>query len=700
MFQITFYGQTINVPKDADFYAIITQKQRVYTTDFDIPITPEVLKAFEVGGLLTQENGSYFTPKTLPATLSGFGLVFDCTLTINSIKQSEHTMNITLFSPALLPTIFYEQQHDFANAYDRLVYPLIRESSPQAIYTGYKTDAGKFLLNMPVLTLGDIVDYLSQQNYGVDLDDVIDPRSICMVPMSVYCDARYKMRRVYFDCLIQASNSGLRVPFLRLFKGDYYNLLNDTCEINYTNSYRSNRLYFQNRFTLSEDCRRMRIAYSIQRSSNLIYTGNSEYYIKIEKKSKSTNTYSTFFDGVDHPILPFFWNTDDDLVIDDTTTYVDFDNLTAGEYRITFMMQDEVFNYNSGHQAFTGVMQYMFDDDCVGVRPIEGNKDDEKCEKSAGLSLSFSIQTGSFHSGCWGMNEYDYGMQAWLHNDTFTQVGWYVHDTQVRTNYRHNHGFNETFYNQSPALMFTNRLSAFQNESIFTLLQRLATLHNLRVNINHQAHTISLSHQIDPQVITDYTLYDELIFDNSHVVDNVRYKNMGEDYAVLGNNVVESDQVIMNCKTSPIVTDDEQTETYVWFNPALVSGRDANPAPEEFHGNVIFPKQFGDEEYKTTFLVKDGRYLLANNTFHGTLAVLQAVDGYAIYDESIFLSGGLNAQYRYDYPTTLNVGQVVKTKVVGVVLSDFVVYQTRVFRVLSQEIDDNGVNDLELLLYE
>lgn len=246
MWSILYNGHTVALPNSDDFYAIITDTTKMFTTNVDLPISEDLINIFNIKGLLTRENGAFFKKVTLPCTLQGFGVRIPCKISIESIKQKEGLLNLYMEAKSTIaysPTEWGELDKDVWAGYH---YPMIRKPDVLPYFWGgivapkfyHEADPVEYenqpvSHNLPYLTKANLESLLTRSGYpNVNLPN------INVYPNQIYMNGRYKMRRIYAKSNVSSMGWGGGILYpdswviedAVCYKGDYAGIGDDVVE--------------------------------------------------------------------------------------------------------------------------------------------------------------------------------------------------------------------------------------------------------------------------------------------------------------------------------------------------------------------------------------------------------------------------------------------------------------------------------------
>lgn len=131
-----------------------------YSTDFELPMSPEVVRAFGVGGMLTQSAGG----KTLDGTLiMSNGRTFPCKVRAKSVDVENNSVSVWM-TVSTLPEIYSKRVCDIAEEYgsDLIFDYFIGNSTPPLPTFSIDYDTGRDYnaSKLPSIRIIDFLDYL------------------------------------------------------------------------------------------------------------------------------------------------------------------------------------------------------------------------------------------------------------------------------------------------------------------------------------------------------------------------------------------------------------------------------------------------------------------------------------------------------------------------------------------------------------
>lgn len=669
MWSILYNGHTVALPDSDDFYTVITDTTKMFTTNVDLPITEDLIKIFNIKGLLTREDGAFFKKVTLPCTLQGFGVRIPCKISIESIKQKEGLLNLYLEAKSIFGYNIAEQvnQGGFKVIWDSYHYPLYQDPNEQSytpIYTGYERNneyyATCHVPRIPMNTFVNIANVLGWQNNGAIPD-------ISFFPNEIYMNSRYKMRR----------------QFARM-KSNYLNFnetINYVCEGYYAG--------FSNSEIIGETMHHLVKGQHFVVKSNFSTRPfrTIRHYFRYLFNEEGTQSPFTVVLNVTYP-KPFtftYQNTPINAIYNATTElyeitqdisnlsgtiedqYFDLQSNDTGRFCITYSADRDAANYHVDVE-FRLYTQCMIDDDLsdTGILLSPIPKGD--------VVFSSEEITEPYEEGEITYRWHKITVSGW---NSLSWAGDMTegYDGLLLTNFPPNSPYGEDFYNSSPALMWTNALDWFYN---YSLLDVFTLYHNISGR-EFSFNPFLLQYEWGSTAITNidnYVLYDEINFDDTFAT--IKYKLANGTEILVGNDMD-------NMKT--VDTPLNQTIS--------IEGKHFSTLYQQGSDVVLYAPRGKDDAP------------IANNTLLNKTKEITPVTHVSTMNDNaggVFVYsnryGGYDIAFQPIPYTTLEVGQIVTTHVMGYIPTQFVVYQTRTFRVLEQEIDANGVNELKLLLYK
>jgi len=681
MFSILYNGVTIPLPDNDDFYSVFSQDNKMFTTDFELPITPEMIDVFRLRGILTQEDGEFFTPVQLPCELQGYGVRIPCVMNVDNVSQTKNTVTISLKGLGLYGNDYYGFLKYYPDVLDAAEYPLYYNNPQNNIFwAGIRADwsnnqqTRQYMINTPAMEYNDIVRLLSTFNY--QLDNL--PTDICVVPNKIMMDARYKMRRVFAGLYTRGNQ--------KIMKGDYYNLYDDKFNFHTALNTPLSTASLTNTFTTKEYTDAMRVYYSLDLRSQ--YSPISTQYINIEVLSNNNDwRIKTSADPTEQQAsynitlrkyrieIPLYYVTGDGIEVN----YFELINMPAGDYEFILHIGWDV----AANVSLFIKYQYVFKDNCEGTRQIIGNPDDESYDTPT--SEETITTTGSFNSSGWGLRpQYDYSGEITTN---------FIQDTE---------GFELVRYNYTPALMVTNKYACFDGVSLYSILQNIANILDKYLFVSSQTQTIDFVDDITTTAgfVGQHILFDKIEFDDEYV----RQKKYSYFNKVIdGEDAIDTNNVFMGYVPSASYA--------LWMNntsndPLLYYFDNTGTAQSLLTSRTVLyvlnTNNIGLTDYTQLFYDADitmfGRPKRLINTV--VFVLNENADGYFVSQRSLPGITVINQNsHKNEITTTLNRGQIVTVRLMGYIPYQYVVYQTRTFRVLTQELGADGVNEVTLLLY-
>lgn len=670
MFSILYNGSTIPLPDNDDFYTVINMEDKLYTTDFDLPITSQMINVFRLEGILTKENGSYFTPVQLPCTLQGFGLNTPCKLMLNSISQSNNTINISLQWQSIFGGDVQELQSIYNPNYvwdTRFIYPLFRtQTNPQyalssPIYSGFVGQVPHdgvvvpfYNCTAPLIRSYDVDALVNLCGFSIASGSSFP--LISFAPNALYGNKAYKMRRVQ---LVDTNDGGTTKTQVRA--GNYGGIYDDVVTYSYGNYSYGNVFKYNNTFKFGMGARKMRV-----------YMDMTNTYTIITAKISCSNDFRLIYNYFEYPALinngryEVSFNISNALPFEDNFFEM-IGNIADGDCEITL-------NFVPLHGNVS--LQYFFDDDETGVfRPPT-----KQTEYGVDADNTYYYRWYGFNSMDWGMTLEDY-------------------DGDFPTPTFGDNDYSQNFYNLSTALMFTNAWDWFSGISLQDIMNQVAIQSGMVFRFNLFNMTYSFDNEIKSTKLTNHILWDKLEFDNRYVNTHYEYAN-GFSLSDAEDSVSLSTQRLVVSEDSIYATHPDRMiwdpMTQDWY-PALLMIRKTNEQPslEDYSGYYNITRysdieQITDGNYifQKPFMLSTRRMALINDKSHGFVCYTYGTT-VQNYEDTATVK----------LFTTLNKGQVVTVRLMGYIPYQYIVYQTRTFRVLSQELGSDGVNEVTLLLY-
>lgn len=703
MWSILYNGHTVALPNSDDFYTVITDTTKMFTTNVDLPITEDLINMFNIKGLLTREDGVFFKKVTLPCTLQGFGVRIPCKISIESIKQKEGLLNLYLEAKSTIAYSLSEMAQLPNGLWENYHYPMLRNDNslpyfwgglqPAKYYSDNSTSTDNQIIgtNLPFLTRTQLNSILNLAGYAnITMPDYH------IYPNQIYMNGKYKMRRVFCEGKIDDIGYGVppwaseewTIDEHKLYKGDYAGLTNDVCKYEFYCRNDGGSIYtlshrYYNNLQMNSPFDNIFLFYkNTESDSGMNGVSSRNLYVSIESREDFHIMHYTNGQLADDVITNrynYTWNQS-------TTTDLSFNyliiqqvgNISKQEFdiRFTSYCSADIPASHSGTFSNKLYLQYFFDDTFEGVVKLEGDLADETYSSETGHTYA-GARTTSKH-----FNSMGYGALGWTDynpnasnaiDTTFTD---FTPPAQLLNN-----PIWHDYYKSSPALMWVNILDCFEGISFYDILERWAAINGNFLNINTFSWSIDLADDLPITNIEDYILYDELVLDDEYPATKYEFANQDIEDADVG--LKQNLLIQVNGKHISRTDDESNTD-----------------ADSSFYAIKNYnPEVTTDYSEDKNLFTKMKRYYI--NDDHCYIATFNKdASGFAMFNPAAPEDNNLANQENIWLPTTLEIGQIVNTHVVGYIPTQFVNYQTRTFRVLEQEIDASGVNNLKLLLYK
>lgn len=682
MWSILYRGNTIPLPESDDLYAVITDTSKMFTTDLDVPLTEELIDAFQIRGILTLEDGKYFEKITLSCTLQGFGLSLPCKVNIESISPKNNTLHLYLEANSILGYSVTEEANKESNRsiWDTSHFPLFYDTSapssaqpstPGNFYLGYETDQGKFAFGqLPLVGLSPFIQLANRLGFATE-----NAPYVKITPVTPYMNGRYKMRRQYwalFPSTTSSISQGRDVENAEIYvaQGLYPGITKDQMKASYTREGESSvqnpgrgEIEFSSSFQTKSTTRSMRCYYQFAGVPPAAYVRCfivSDHAFSVSDGFSATSTPAQFTGSEYVATVPLIH--DGSVPFESSFFTIYPANTTTASFQLNFRTTTQVVAANM-MSCFLQT-QIHWDDDYEGVeRVISEDWDREFSGDTNNERFNVTLKASGFSSLAWLSQQYQlYGQNYPNFNTNFASGG----------------AFNEDFYNSSPAMMWTNTLDWFYDYSLFDIFTTAGNVAERLFCYDIINHQLSWGTEYSTR-IDDYIYADTIAFDNRYIGTITTFENGTQrrwgrwtDDAVKMNSHMIQYARDLDFRY-PTVDDPDNTVRIIY--PVNIDG-------EIYSNSLTFKKP-----QKVSNLWRAD----INDNANGFYVIRGDVNDRVVYRPFNFR--------QLDY-TLLPVGQLLTIQIVGYIPTQFVVFQTRVFRVLSQELDANGVNNVELVLFK
>lgn len=715
----------ITIPvKEEVFFVSTVNDTELKSTDFDLYYTPAEFEALRLKGILETEDGVTYRFPTLKGVLSNpteFGnITVECEITVNYVSLTKSMVNLTVaanVNPAAqrFNSKYYDMRA-FINPEGspyRQLYPVgvdYHDYNTTTVYpwAGWSGNEGSFFVagNLPVFTGGEWVTMLNSMGWTINTDSPIQFPYVAA--NTIYADGEIKMRRARWHCDViwngEPPHEGYENENAYLVKGEYAGIYDDQFtafmdlkDNQEDNIYRFDTV-FKNTFKLETSSSGIKTYFGV---SVPTYNGTkpvSQYSLEITTEGDSPFSFSAYIfgnslnghsiqnaNGRQYAIIPLS-NLDIINYIQCKNNWIEIvpDNFLNGEVTHEMKMTVPTDTRSGGYVTID--LQQHFKDNYRGYKKIVGNVGDSTIKKTkfgdyplTNLEFMENFKTKVFDSRAWGCNIFgDY-------NGTISV------DNLVDT------GYNEDKYNvpvgEFAPLMYTDKYLCLDG-TIYDLMW------NLGAKINRIAQIDIENNQVDfsktPTVITDITDYiidERLMLDDDKRTMYWSDQNENKYYDVeapeeTGSELYKSEYINANLIKAAIDYTSDGTPVI------LTSGCLAPMKPDS---DFVTMKDLTILHDFTELASGDARLIYWNR--RQVCMWLNGKGFFMWWNTSDLTNPNIVDNDEVHTASELTKGVVMKIILPLYISTSYVNVQTRTFYVLSQQLADDGTNEVELLLY-
>lgn len=730
MWNLLLNQKNIPIPAGQDFYAVVNDYGKTYSTNIDIPITADIVEALNIRGILQKEDGQLFKPTDYRGFLSGYGFNTPCTVHVESLSQKTNSVNLYISSEGLLggklSEFFALRDVNYVNNFMTPVVHQSFQNRDHPIFSGSESGPSYQQNTSPMAWYPEVNQNIFLQalaNASIYAENVPNFR---LYPNAIYADARYKMRRIYarVGCdLRQDANNNVTMNWATpvVARGEYANLSNDyvDCTIDMGTEPGSLPLtkiiqnYFSNSFNIDRPIRSIYLDISTT-SSHLNYHDGTQYRDRcvisvysdtplnfrtnLTPEHLSSRTPAT---DPEYGYYDYSVSGELDMSVDSAghvagveEARIRGNSTLSGRIKIVIVIISRFATVDTPedyHQEIA--MQYMFDDDSTAIKKVSG----------AMQSGALSDDVSSFHSTpSLGSADFvgRYPNMIVIHVPNFSSLG-FGHTGNQRVidglnriqqlfgNISHA-GYCNNMNFPDGALFYNNIFSWYDNITLIELLDIIAGINNQYYYYDSVGNRIIFSN-IDTiasqaETIDRYVYYDTVSFEKKSVA---RYYFLNTD----------DDDMTDGGEKLPLLLPSEVKNCYIYDPPA--SGSLVPTAGVQALWN-------SDHKYDCWSRIKvhSGWYggtwfeSVPQESSEGVFLLVDADNTINPTDtEAVLFSQIEYNPNKMQLVSTLDKNQIVELTINEYINSRFVRYQTKTFIVLSQELSESGENHITLLLY-
>lgn len=701
MWTLEINNVTIPLPNEADAFIVSKKDGGLISTDIDLYLNDTQMVALGISGVLEEENGYRYKREIIKGALYNLQKIekaLDCDVTVNKFSLTDRVVNITIESKGVDDIQVCDIYEDIVRMglMQRELWgltPFRHDNNQKELFSGYRIGNIDYGCCPPPVVMRDrFQEFLTHYFIGKAVPDLNDFNYLNIIPNEIELNGDIKMRRGCVRWAADVSEGRWTASQSFVVKGDYAGLQNDVWKSDIKGVWNSDIGALDITYSMTIEsmtkrgCRKTRLYFYPYFSANSTFTFTlSGFNQRCAVVLYIDNTYYTAYGDVMSDVIfthtgisasnQNLWSNYIEVVPIDAYIPLSFSTTIDGS----------VVSYSTNGLVRIDFQQH-WDDDYDALVKLVGYDGDTEFRFNGhgyltqGDGFEGEAITKHFDSRAWG---------ASIYSDYDGDI-----DISGFTNQGYNEDLYNITYNNWVPLMYVDPMNCIRAK-IYDVVRNMGYMNSVFFFENDNE--IGWNTDLDFDDIEEIKEYfkGEMFFD-----EDIRSIGIGYQSGNLG--VGDSDNFTIYRNYDLINT---RLNTRDWnyspYNLATI------PAYNILVNVILnddgtYPDDATNKEMSVTLFQHYKRHYTRN--VQGKVFDSYQIDGkgYAFYRTA----SGDDNDYNHIEQSMID-SLITKTKevitaninIVGWVEYEFVIFQNRTWRVLQQEMNSNGVNELTLLLF-